>query len=181
MYALPVYTEDELVAALKRHEAPAYRYLYMNYRGALNNTILQIIPDQETASDVLQEIFVNVWQHIDKYDPNKGRLFTWILKLTRNAAINKTRSKIYKSQLKNTDIGNYVNYIDEKNSQEQNINRIGLRRQVHMLREEYKNVVELSYYNGLTQEEVAKALNIPVGTVKTRLRNALIELRKQFS
>lgn len=176
----PVYNENDLVAALKNRDNDAYTYLYMNYRGSLYNAILQIITDAETASDVLQEVFVTVWQNIDKYDPGKGRLFTWLLKLTRNAAINKTRSKVYKSQQKNEDISNYVTYIDGKEPLQHDINRIGLRKQVHLLREEYKNVVELSYYNGFTQEEIAKALNIPLGTVKTRLRNALIELRKQF-
>ena len=62
----------------------------------------------------------------------------------------------------------------------QEVNQIGLRKQVHQLKDEYKNVLELSYYQGFTQEEVAKALNLPLGTVKTRIRNALIELRKQF-
>lgn len=177
---MQVYNEEELVIALKKHESDAYSYLYMNYRGSLYNTILQIIPGEETAKDVLQEVFVTVWQNIDKYDAEKGRLFTWLLKITRNGAINKTRSKIYKSQVKNTNIDNYVNYIEEKQPQQQNINKIGLRKQVHLLREEYRNVVELSYFNGFTQEEIAKALDIPLGTVKTRLRNALIELRKQF-
>lgn len=123
---------------------------------------------------------VTVWQNIDKYDPEKGRLFTWLLKLTRNAAINKTRSKIFKSQAKNDDINNYVNYLEEKSSLQPDINKIGLRKQVHLLKDDFKNVIELSYYHGFTQEEIAKALNIPLGTVKTRLRNALIELRKQF-
>lgn len=180
MNGTPAYNEKELVEALKKHESDAYRHLYMNYRGSLYNAILQIITDEETAGDVLQEVFVTVWQNIGKYDPGKGRLFTWLLKLTRNTAINKTRSKIYKSQQKNEDIANYVTYIDAKEPQQQDINRIGLRKQVHLLRDEYKNVVELSYYNGFTQEEIAKALGIPLGTVKTRLRSALIELRKQF-
>ena len=106
--------------------------------------------------------------------------FTGELKLTRNAAINKTRSKIYKSQQKNEDFANYVNNIEQKTAHVQEVNQIGLRKQVHLLREDYKNVVELSYFNGFTHEEISKILNVPVGTVKTRLRNALIELRKQF-
>jgi RNA polymerase sigma factor (sigma-70 family) len=174
------YSENDLVTALKKHDNNAYRHLYINYRGSLFNAILQIIPDTENASDVLQEVFVTIWKNIDKYDPGKGRLFTWLLKLTRNAAINKTRSKIYKSQQKNEDIANYVNYLEQKTALQQEVNQIGLRKQVHQLREEFKNVLELSYYQGFTQEEVAKALNLPLGTVKTRIRNALIELRKQF-
>ena len=175
-----LYTERELVEALKNHNNDAYRHLYMHYRGSLYNNILQVIKDTETASDVLQEVFTTIWQNIDKYDSGKGRLFTWMLKLTRNAAINKTRSKIYKSQQKNDDISNYVSVIENKITEQPAINQIGLRAQVHRLRDDYKNVLELSYFEGFTQEEISKALNVPLGTVKTRLRNAIIELRKQF-
>jgi len=174
------YTETELIDGLKSHSNEAYRYLYMNYRCSLYNNILQVIPDTETANDVLQEVFITIWQNIDKYDATKGRLFTWMLKLTRNAAINKTRSKVYKSQQKNDDISNYVSVIEHNRNEQPAINQIGLRTQVHRLREDYKNVLELSYFEGFTQEEISKALNVPLGTVKTRLRNAIIELRKQF-
>ena len=175
-----LYNEQELVEALKSHKNEAYKYLYINYRGSLYNVVIQIIPDTETANDVLQEVFITVWKNIDKYDKEKGRLYTWLLKVTRNTAINKTRSKIYKSTLKNDSISNYVNDIDEKITVQQNINHIGLRKEVSRLKVELKAVLELSYFNGFTQEEIAKVLNIPLGTVKTRLRNAVIELRKQF-
>lgn len=95
-------------------------------------------------------------------------------------AINTTRSKIYKSQMKNDDVNIYVNYLEEKQPQQLDINKIGLRQQVHRLKDDLKNVLELSYYHGFTQEEIASSLNLPLGTVKTRLRNAVIELRKQF-
>lgn len=174
------YIETELVAALKKHENQAYKYLYNNYRGALYNAISQIITDKEIAGDVLQETFINVWNNIDKYDPAKGKLFTWLLRLARNMAINTTRSKIFKSQMKNEDVSNYVNYLEQKQPQLLDINKIGLRQQVHRLKDDLKNVLELSYYQGFTQEEIASLLNLPLGTVKTRLRNAVIELRKQF-
>ena len=146
----------------------------------MNNIIIQIIPDTETANDVLQELFLTIWKNIDKYDDEKGRLYTWLLNLARNTAINKIRSKNYKHYLKNEDINNYVNGIEEKGAYHQNINKIGLREEVHRLKVEFRNVLELSYFNGFTQQEISKALNLPLGTVKTRLRNALIELRKQF-
>ncbi len=175
-----VYTETELIQGLRTHDNSAYEYLYMHYRGSLYNTVLQLVPDKEIASDVLQEVFVTVWQQIDKYDEKKGKLFTWLVRLTRNMAINKLRSKLYKSQAKNESLDNYVVNIGQTYFETDNINRIGLRKQVHLLREDYKNVIELSYYNGFTQEEISQALKIPLGTVKTRLRNALLELRKQF-
>ncbi len=174
------YTENELVIALKKHDDQAYKYLYNNYKGALYNAISQIISNKEIAGDVLQETFINVWKNIDKYDSSKGKLFTWLLRLARNMAINTTRSKIYKSQMKNDDVNNYVNYLEEKQPQQLDINKIGLRQQVHRLKDDLKNVLELSYYHGFTQEEIASSLNLPLGTVKTRLRNAVIELRKQF-
>lgn len=174
------YSEPQLLEGLRKHENDAFHYLYMNYRGSLYNIILQLIPDRETANDVLQELFITVWKQIDKYDESKGRLFTWMVRLTRNTAINKLRSKVYKSQSKNENLDNYVFAIEENNPESENINKIGLRQLVHNLKDDYKNVIELSYYNGFTQEEIAKALNIPLGTVKTRLRSALLELRKQF-
>jgi RNA polymerase sigma factor (sigma-70 family) len=175
-----IYNEVSLIQGLRQHDNNAYKHLYMHYRGSLHNVILQLIPDKETAEDVLQEVFITFWQQIEKYDETKGRLFTWLVRLTRNAAINKLRSKIYKSQVKNESLDTYVISIELNNPTLENINLIGLRKQVHQLREDYKNVIELSYYSGFTQEEIAKALNIPLGTVKTRLRNALLELRKQF-
>ncbi|MGC4099859.1 RNA polymerase sigma factor [Ferruginibacter sp.] len=174
------YTEEALIAALKMHDNDAFQYLYNNYKAALFTVVHQIIADKEIAQDVLQEAFITAWKNIEKYDPTKGRLFTWLFNVTRNSAINTTRSKAYKTAQKNDSFDNYVSYVDEKESQSVNINQIGLRKQVHMLREDYKNVLELSYFNGFTHDEIAKILNIPVGTVKTRLRNALIELRKQF-
>ena len=174
------YTENELVISLKLRRNDAFRYLYIHYRGSLFNIINQIVPDVETANDVLQEVFITVWNNIDKYDPQKGRLYTWLLNLTRNTAINKTRSKNYKSFLKNVDISNYVNSIEEKGNFQLNINQIGLRKEVSKLKDEFKVVLELAYFQGYTQEEISKALDIPLGTIKTRTRNALIELRNHF-
>ncbi len=180
MTAIKTYTEDGLVEALKMHDNDAFQYLYNNYKAALFTVVHQIITDKTIAQDVLQEAFITAWKNIDKYDASKGRLFTWLFNVTRNCAINTTRSKAYKSEQKNDSFDNYVTYVDEKDSMSLNVNQIGLRKQVQLLREDYKNVVELSYFNGCTHEEIAKILTIPVGTVKTRLRNALIELRKQF-
>jgi RNA polymerase sigma factor (sigma-70 family) len=174
------YSESELISGLRSRSNEAYEYLYMQYRGSLYNVILQLVPETEIAADVLQEAFITIWQQMDKYDEQKGRLFTWMSRITRNAAINMLRSKLYKSQAKNDSLDNYVSAIDKGHTESDDTNRIGLRKQVHMLRPDYRDVIELSYYNGCTYDEIAKTLHLPLGTVKTRLRNALIELRKQF-
>jgi len=90
------YSEQELVALLNEQNNDAFNYLYDHYSGALFTIINQIVPDKDTSSDVLQEVFVNVWRKIGTYDETKGRLFTWMLNIARNAAIDKVRSKGYK-------------------------------------------------------------------------------------
>ena len=90
------YSEQELVALLNEQNNDAFNYLYDHYSGALFTIINQIVPDKDTASDVLQEVFVNVWRKIGTYDETKGRLFTWMLNIARNAAIDKVRSKGYR-------------------------------------------------------------------------------------
>ena len=169
-----------MIYALKMHDHKAYEYLYNNYKGALFAVIQQIIPDKGISADVLQEVFINTWNNIEKYDASKGRLFTWLFNVTRNCAINTTRSKNYKTRQKNDSLDNYVNYFDAKDNIEIPVNQIGLRKLVYQLKEDYRNVLELSYFKGFTHEEISKILNIPAGTVKTRLRNAIIALRKQF-
>lgn len=165
---------------MRKHDNEAFKHLYLHYKNAMLNVILTIIDDEETANDILQDVFITAWKNIDKYDESKGRLFTWLHTLARNTSINTLRSKNFKVKYKNENLEDYVYNIEQKDPLLHNINTIGLRKQVQLLRGEYKAVLELSYFNGYTQEEIAQSLEIPIGTVKTRLRNALIELRKQF-
>jgi len=176
------YTENALVRSLKERNNEAFTYLYENYKNALYTVVIQVIPESESAVDVLQEAFITIWKNIEKYDHSKGRLFTWMVKVVRNIAINHRRSKYFQQGQKNDSLDLYVSYIE--NSASDNgipINLIGLRKQVHALKKEHMQVLELGYFNGLTQEEISKVLDIPLGTVKTRIRNAIIELRKNFS
>ncbi len=92
------YSEQELITALKARDDQAFSYLYDHYSGSLYSIILQIVKSPETASDVLQEVFINIWRKIESYDPLKGRLFTWMLNISRNASIDMLRSKSYSEQ-----------------------------------------------------------------------------------
>ena len=94
------YTELELVAALKQRDNDAYGYLYDHYSGSLYTIVKQIVQNTELANDVLQEVFLNIWRRIESYDPAKGRLFTWMLNVARNAAIDTLRSKSYQNSQK---------------------------------------------------------------------------------
>lgn len=171
------YSESELVAMLLQRNEQSFSYLYDNYSGALFGIIKGIIPDEETVRDVLQEVFVNIWKKIGLYDASKGRLFTWMMNIARNAAIDKLRSRSYQDGLKNRAIPENVDINIPGATTVQQTDDIGLRKILTKLKEEHRILIELSYFQGYTHEEISKQLDIPLGTVKTRIRSALTHLR----
>ena len=171
----PTYSEQELVALLHQRNEKAFGYLYDNYSGALYGIVNSIITDKEVANDVLQNIFVNIWRKIESYDATKGRLFTWMLNIARNAAIDEIRSKGYRHSQQNQSLSEIVNEAGVVTGP--SISDVGLRKILTKLKGELRVLVDLAYFQGFTHEEISKILNIPLGTVKTRLRTALVQLR----
>ena len=169
------YSEQELVVLLNQQDNDAFNYLYDHYSGALFTIINQIVPDKDTASDVLQEVFVNIWRKIDTYDETKGRLFTWMLNIARNAAIDKVRSKGYRDNQRTQPIAEGESGLAM--SSNPMVNDVGLKKVLTTLNEEYRKLIDLSYFQGFTHEEIAKMMGIPLGTVKTRIRTAISQLR----
>ena len=172
------YDEEELIQLLKSSDQSAFEYLYDHYSGALNGVIFKIINDQHLAEDILQEAFVKIWNNISSYDSSKGRLFTWMLNITRNLTIDTVRSKGYKKQAKiqNSEIA--VSYTSNNINENDKFDALGIRKQTLLLKEEQKRVIDLAYFEGFTQEEISKKLGIPLGTVKTRMRAAISVLKK---
>lgn len=171
------HSESELVALLQQRDQQSFGYLYDNYSGALLGVVSAVVPDMETARDVLQEVFVNIWRKIDTYDPSKGRLFTWMLNVARNAAIDKVRSRAFQDSRKNNSIPDSGEISSAALVSGNDARDVGLRSLLNTLKEEHRQLIELSYYQGYTHEEIAKSLSIPLGTVKTRIRTALSQLR----
>ena len=161
---------------LKAHDQGAYGYLYDHYSKSLFTVIYQVLPQTEVAEDVLQEVFIKIWQNVGAYDASKGRLYTWMLNIARNSAIDRTRSKEFNKQAKTTTLTE--NVYNGKDGLNITINDIGLKKTIERLPEENRRLLQLSYFQGYTQEEIAKMLGIPLGTVKTRIRSTLLQLRK---
>jgi RNA polymerase sigma factor (sigma-70 family) len=170
----------ELVSLLKSRDQKAFAYLYDHYSGALYSIILQILSDTQLSNDVLQEVFVNIWRKIEIYDASRGRLFTWMLNIARNASIDTLRSKSYQNTQKNQSLQEYVDIGRSVPSTQLNVDSIGLKKVLEKLKKEQRVLVELAYFKGYTHEEIAELENIPLGTVKTRIRNALIQLREHL-
>src|SRR5476649_2115117 len=87
------YNEEELVLLLKQQSREAFNYLYKQYSAVLYGVVNKVVYDEQTAQDVLQDVFVKIWTNIDQYDAKKGRIYTWMINIARNAAIDKLRSK----------------------------------------------------------------------------------------
>lgn len=151
------------------------------YSGALFGVISRIILQTEVAEDVLQETFMKIWKSSDSYDAGKGRLFTWMMNIARNLAIDKLRSKDFKNANKNQDIENNVDFIDSQKEVTFNADAIGLKDMVTSLKPEFNLVLDMVYFKGYTHVEAAEELDLPLGTVKTRIRMAIMELRKNFN
>lgn len=165
---------------LKSKDDKAFNYLYDNYSAALYGVILKVLDKEELAGDVLQEVFVKIWRGIEQYDHNKGRLYTWMLNIARNSAIDILRSRSFQKDQKTIDIEQNVYIQDNHNTPGANIDTIGLKKSVMNLKHEFRVLIDMAYFQGYTQEEISKTLNIPLGTVKTRMRNAILELKSVF-
>ncbi len=174
-------TEEELVLALRNREKIAIEALYDMYSASLYGVISRIIVDTATAEDVLQETFVKIWHSFSGYSSEKGRLFTWMVNIARNLAIDKIRSKDYKNQNKNQELENNVTSIDEQRSTVYKPELLGIKELVETLKPEQKSILDLVYFKGYTHVEAADELGIPLGTIKTRLRMAIQQLRKHFN
>ncbi len=174
-------SEEELVSKLKSQDTIAIQALYDMYSGALLGVISRIIQQTEVAEDLLQETFIKIWNSADSYDSSKGRLFTWMMNIARNLSIDKLRSKDFKNSSKNQDIENNVDFIDTQKEITFNADLLGLKDMVTALKPEYNNVLDMVYFKGYTHVEAAEELNLPLGTVKTRIRMAIMELRKHFN
>jgi RNA polymerase sigma factor (sigma-70 family) len=168
-----------LVEGFKKRDRAVFSTIYDLYSPALYGIILKIVKRDEIAEDVLQESFIKIWKNGHKYKMEKGSLFTWMLNICRNTAIDKTRSAHFQrlghQQMIDHQISNHINWSHSPKTE-----HIGLRTVINELDDKYKEIIELVYFQGYTQQEVHEYLGIPLGTVKSRLRIGIRELRTFF-
>jgi RNA polymerase sigma-70 factor, ECF subfamily len=175
-----IIAEDALVSLLQSKDERGFSILYDNYSSALYGVILKIVRSEEIAADVMQDAFVKIWKNIEGYNRSKGTSFTWILNVARNTAIDKIRSQEFQNSQKNQDLETSINFIDNQGSSQFDVDAIGIRKVVENLRPEHQQMIDLLYFQGYTQAEVSEEFNIPLGTVKTRVKAAVVQLRQYF-
>lgn len=174
--------EEELVSLLKSKDQKGFNILYNNYSGALFGVINKIIQSDDDANDLLQDTFLKIWRNIDNYDPSKGSIFTWMMNIARNLSIDRVRSADFRDSSQNISMEQNIIYqVDSEHQTVMDVDSIGLRKVVDNLKPEYRQLIELVYYQGYTQAEVSEEYGIPLGTVKTRIKAAVGSLRAMLS
>ncbi len=173
-------SEELLIRAIQEKTELGAKALYDMYAGSLLGVISRIVPDPGIAEDILQELFLKIWNSFDKYDALKGRLFTWMVNLARNLAIDALRKKDYRQQALQVDLAEYGNELVQASPQFDPTDFKLVRSAVVNLPDKERQVLELIYFKGFKHTEVAEALQMPHGTVKTRCRAAINSLRTYY-
>lgn len=172
--------ETALVNRLQLGDQHAFAELYDNYSAMLFGIISRIVNDQDDAANLLQDCFIKIWRNVGSYEADKGRFATWIINIARNTAIDFTRSKYFSQKRKNRPLDFLVGYETAKNATQQAVDTLGLRQLVDKLTPVCREIIEWMYFCGYTQQEISDNFGIPLGTVKSRTRLALKELRTYF-
>lgn len=171
---------DELVARFQQKDIQAFEELYGMYAENILGVINTIIQNAALSEEICQDVFVKIWNNAKSYNSSKGRFFTWILNIARNAAIDELRSKSHKNQKLNLSADYFVGIEETKNEDENEFNTERIQGFIKNLKKTCIELIELLYFKGFTQKEVSKELDIPVGTVKTRNRRCISQLRENM-
>ncbi len=173
-------TEEQLVFALKSRSTGAFEILYDKYSALIYGVIYKILDNVEFAEDATQETFIKIYNNIDKFDGTKARLATWLINVARNTALDFYKSAAYTRAVKNRNVEDVVYTIDQQKQTQVAVDTIDVKSKVGFLEPELKVIIELFYFKAYTQQDIADELGMPLGTVKTKLRRALEELRKHY-
>lgn len=181
-------TSDEaLVLDVARGDEAAFASLYDRYGSILLGLMVRILGSRPEAEDVLQEVFLQVWQRAGSFDPARGRAFTWLVTLGRSRAIDRLRSNRSRGQLadkaaaetagaSNSIAGDTAGDVAVR-AEERDV----VRRALAELPGEQREALLLAYLDGMTQSEIAAKLGQPLGTIKTRTRSGLLKLQGMLS
>ncbi len=175
-------TDQELIDLIKEGDKEALREIYSRFSQAVYNLAFRMLRDREDAEEVVQEIFLQVWNKAGTYERGRGAVSTWIINIARSRSIDKLRTLGYRDKNteldeeklnSNTDFSRILEDREEKNNV--------IFQALSALPENQRAVIELVYFEGFTHVEAAERLQEPVGTIKTRLRLGVIKLKEKMA
>lgn len=178
-------SDEELVARISARDEGAFELLYRRYGDLVYSVALRVLADPALAQDVAQEVFLRVWRSPSSYDGTRGRFANWLASVTRNRAVDEVRMR---GRRRLREMGGDLpleppdeHAADPAQAAEMEMERAAIVRALRTLPEEQRQALELAYFGGLTQQEIAEMLHQPLGTVKTRTRLAMKKLRLALS
>jgi RNA polymerase sigma-70 factor (ECF subfamily) len=171
----------ELLKAIAAKDDAALGQLYDRYRLILFGVLMRILNNREEAEDVLQEVFLQVWRRAGDFDKNRGRPFTWLVTLARSRGIDRLRSLASRERVAVASANERTEEVSDAASDAVSSERAGMvNAALDDLPDEQRRPLMLAYFEGLTQSEIATKLEVPLGTVKTRMRTGMTKLREAF-
>jgi RNA polymerase sigma-70 factor (ECF subfamily) len=171
----PMQDESELISQLQNGDERAFALVYDNYSAALYSVILKMTRNEALAQDLLQETFISIWKKSAQYDPEKGRFYTWAYRIARHKVLNYLRSE--KNLIQRDDLSVYVNKTEEEDLTAETE---GLKGAILKLAPHHQKALEMVYFKGFTHQEAHKAMEVPLGTFKSYVHQAMRELRKHY-
>ena len=173
--------QDGLILELQNGNQRAFQRIYELYSESVYGIIYSILNDEAIAQEILQDVFLKIWNNSSSYNSDKGRFFTWILNIARNASIDHIRSKSHKNSKKNLAADNFVDILESRSNFSDKADAIGIKKYIDILKPVCKKLIDLLFYKGYTQKETAEELEMPLGTVKTRNRACINKLREMLA
>lgn len=167
--------EASLITQVQNGDTRALSTLYDNYSGALFGVIIRMCKNEAQAQDLLQETFMKIWEKADRYDPNKGKFYTWAYRIARNTTLNHLRNP--SKLIQNEDLSVYTNSAV---AEEPDLDLVGLNGSLKKLDSHHQKALELVYFQGLTHREAHQEMNVPLGTFKSYVQQALKKLRESY-
>lgn len=185
--ALSAWNDEQLMAAVVRREAAAFDVLYDRYVDLVYSASLRVLGDPQLAEDATQDVFVRLWRRPEAYTADRGRFLSWFMSVVRNRAVDELRSRGRRQRLEGLGAADHSDDVlagtpahdgDPELEAEQGEARTAIRAALSSLPRDQRLALELAYFSGMTQQEIALALHEPLGTVKTRIRLGMQKLRR---
>lgn len=172
----------ELMASTARGDEDAFAALYDAVAGAVYGIVVRVLRDPAQSEEVTQEVMVEVWRQASRYDVDRGSVKAWVLTMAHRRAVDRVRSAQASSDREERAARSETTrpYDEVTEAVEHRLEVEQVRRALHRLTDLQREAVTLAYYGGYTHREVAELLDVPLGTVKTRLRDGLIRLRDEM-
>lgn len=179
----PAISDSALIEGIMARDENALSMVYDRYSGMVFSVLLRILKDSQAAEEVLQDLFLQLWGDAQRFDSSRGALPAWLMVIARNRAISRLRGRNRRALVESSEdlaavTAPWLNNVEQEAARAEIIGK--LRAAIRAMPREQQEVVELAYFEGMTQTEIAARTGTPLGTVKTRMRTAIQSLRQLF-